>query len=292
MSTDEALQVYGQVAGTIFSSENRKRKSQDGSFKASTLEKEVKKIVSTKLKNEPCAGGQGGSTGGDGNNLMQTASSDHGKGKSFVCAVPANSVGAPIHFRSYGVPKYSSINCTIWEAARATTAAPTFFKRIAIAAPGHAKEEFVDAGLGCNNPVMEVLEEARIVFGDYTKIGCIVSIGTGHPGPIGFEKPRGFQKFLPTQLITVLKEIATDCESTARTVERRFQNHPDVYFRLNVAHGAGSIALDEWKKMGHVVSHTRAYMQETSVSRSLDSIVEHLKNNSRTDGVALAQVMC
>ena len=289
MSTVEALETYASIAGAIFSTDNKNGRFKDGMFKAITLENNVKCVVAKKLHGQQVKADH--VRGDVGNDLMLAGNEDEAMGKTFVCAMPAVSMAYPRRFRTYRARKFRSANCAIWEAARATTAAPTFFKRIYIGEPGQIKEEFIDPGLGCNNPVTEVMDEARLVFGDHREIGCILSIGTGHPGPIALDKPRGFQKMLPTQLINVLKEIATDCESTAAMVARRFRNHPDVYFRLNVAHGAGSIALDEWEKMGQVISHTRAYMQEISVSRSLDSIVEYL-THSRGSGVTLVQVMC
>ena len=46
----------------------------------------------------------------------------------FVCAMPANSIKYATRFRTYIVRNHTTPNCKIWEAARATTAAPTFFK--------------------------------------------------------------------------------------------------------------------------------------------------------------------
>jgi patatin-like phospholipase/acyl hydrolase len=70
----------------------------------------------------------------------------------------------PRRFRTYPVRENASANCKIWEAARATTAAPTFFKRIAIGEEGQAKEHFIDSVLKCNNPAKQVLEEATNVL--------------------------------------------------------------------------------------------------------------------------------
>ena len=203
--------------------------------------------------------------------------------------MPAVNMAHPRRFRSYSVRENTSANCKIWEAARATTAAPTFFKRIAIGEPGYVKEDFIDAGIKCNNPVVQVMEEARIVFGETRLVGCILSIGTGHPGTIGLSKPDSFQKILPTKLIKVLKEIATDCENTASTLSKRFENLPDLYFRFNVTHGAGDISLEEWKKMGDIVTHTKTYMEETSVSKSINLLVDLLQK-PRSTRVRLANV--
>ncbi len=78
--------------------------------------------------------------------------------------------------------KSKEYNCRIWEAARATSAAPTFFKRIEIG-PSGSGIEYVDAGLGCNNPIKQVIEEAVRVFGEDSEVACIVSIGAGQVTP-------------------------------------------------------------------------------------------------------------
>src|SRR2546430_8249990 len=186
--------------------------------------------------------------------------------------MPAIDMAYPRRFRTYKVRNNASANCKVWEAARATTAAPTFFKRIAIGETGQIREQFIDAGIKCNNPTKVVMEEARLFFGDDRPVGSLVSIGTGHPGTIGLSEPDGFQKILPTKLIDVLKKIATDCGSTADDLARRFASLPDLYFRYNVTHGAGKISLEEWKKMGDVQSHTYAYLHELHVSKSIDAL--------------------
>jgi hypothetical protein len=50
MSTTEALQKYNEIAGNIFSARNRKRTMQEGKFKATTLEQEMKKIVAATIQ--------------------------------------------------------------------------------------------------------------------------------------------------------------------------------------------------------------------------------------------------
>jgi hypothetical protein len=57
----------------------------------------------------------------------------------FVCAVPQQDVGArggPRLFRTYKVRENRSYDCTIWEACRATSAAPTYFESIGIGDEG------------------------------------------------------------------------------------------------------------------------------------------------------------
>ena len=75
----------------------------------------------------------------------------------------------------------------IWEACRATAAASSFFDLIAI---GRYKEEFVDGATGANNPVMELWNQAQLMWGPEPlegKVQCLVSVGTGVPSLKAFQ---------------------------------------------------------------------------------------------------------
>ena len=64
---------------------------------------------------------------------------------SFILAMLALNMNAkiPCLFCTYQAPKYPSPNCMIWEAVRATLAAPTFFEHIYIEG-----EPYVNGGIG------------------------------------------------------------------------------------------------------------------------------------------------
>lgn len=49
MTTEEALENYRYLTSRIFSSKNRKCRGQDGTFKASTLVAEMRKIIAARL---------------------------------------------------------------------------------------------------------------------------------------------------------------------------------------------------------------------------------------------------
>ena len=267
MTTDEALKAYTSIASDIFSLQNRKPGWKDGAFKATTLETKIKEIVRDRKQGD----------------YMMDKSNEKKQAKAFVCAMPAKNMAHPRRFRTYEVRENASPDCFIWEAARATTAAPTFFKRISIGEEGRAKEEFIDGGVRCNNPTDQVIEEARTIFGDDCTLGCLVSIGTGHPGVIGLSKPDHFQKILPTDLVDVLKRIATDCESTAEELAKRLKHQEIRFFRYSVTHGAGSISLEEWKKIDDVQTHTEAYMREVAISSSINMAVKILSQSQETN---------
>ena len=181
------------------------------------------------------------------------------------------SANIPVLFRTYQSREIHS-DCKIWEAARATSAAPTFFKRIEIG----RGQPFIDGGLGRNNPSRLLLDEANALFGA-RHIGCLLSIGTGQAEVISIEKPGIFQRIVPTDIIDALKAIATDCEATHETMLGLFANSPDTYFRLNVEHGMQGIQLSEWEKLGNVEAHTMQYMRKKEVDEKLALLVNAIR---------------
>ena len=194
---------------------------------------------------------------------------------SFVCAVDSADMRFSDLLRSYPAPGYDAINCEIWEAARATSAAPTFFKKMTIKIRGGTTLHFVDGGLKCNNPVAAVLEEAENVFGMNQRIGCIVSLGCGLKSAIEVKKPFGYQRLLPLSLVKALGDIATDCQGAADSMAKRFRTRQSFYFRLN-ATNVGNLSLAEWKSMDKIVSHTRTYCKGPEVDAFINELVEIL----------------
>jgi predicted acylesterase/phospholipase RssA len=93
----------------------------------------------------------------------------------FVIATMGENSNDPVKlFRSYGKEKDK---CPIWQAARATSAAPTYFPEVFVPLPRPGCW-YIDGGLKRNNPSEVALEEAR----EYWKMSrrfLLVSIGTG-----------------------------------------------------------------------------------------------------------------
>jgi hypothetical protein len=184
-------------------------------------------------------------------------------------------MSTPRLFRTYSVDKYESFDCAIWEAARATSAAPTFFKRIFIGIPPMS-EPFVDAGLGCNNPIKQLLNEAEYIF-PHQHIACIVSIGTGHVTTACLPAPSLFNNVIPLSVAEVLKKITTECEATAEETERRFRSAPNIYFRFNVEQGMQSVTLAQWERLPEVTTHTLQHLQRGKVDEMVMAAVTALR---------------
>ncbi|KAI5783766.1 hypothetical protein FPQ18DRAFT_418904 [Pyronema domesticum] len=191
----------------------------------------------------------------------------------FVCAVPAHDISSTTLFRTYKVPRMVE-RCKIWQAARATTAAPTIFKAVRIGS-ANAEVSYIDAALSCNNPVRHVLNEAKIVFKD-RKVRSILSIGTGQSFQIGIQETHAFQRGL--DISTVLKSMATDATRVAKEMEHEFINTQDIYFRFSVEQGLQNITTDEWKRVGEVKMCTRQYLGEAVISKRIDAVVRALIN--------------
>jgi len=173
----------------------------------------------------------------------------------------------PVLFRSYESLEPHS-NCKIWEAARATSAAPAFFKQIEI---GRA-QPYIDGGLGRNNPSRVVLDEAKRLFGA-RHIGCLVSIGTGRAETISIKKSGGFGQIVPTDIFDTLKAITSDCEATHEAMLGLFSNLPATYFRLNVDQGMQGIDFSKWERLSNVEAHTTQYLRRTEVVEKVASLV-------------------
>ena len=79
--------------------------------------------------------------------------------------------------RSYKTSYEFPFSGKIWEAARATSAAPTFFAPITV---DHVT--YGDGGTGWNNPTRLVTSEVRQIW-PHRPIGCLISLGTGEEDP-------------------------------------------------------------------------------------------------------------
>lgn len=159
-------------------------------------------------------------------------------------------------FRSYvtaeSIDGLSTSGVKIWQAARATSAASTFFDPIKI-----GSQEFVDGATGRNNPVESVLAEASAIWPDArSRIQCLVSIGTGK------SEFRDFGDNL-AEIKRTLVALATETEDTEQRVYRNQESLgvDGRYFRFNVDRGLEGVVLDEYEKQGTIVAATEAYLE-------------------------------
>jgi predicted acylesterase/phospholipase RssA len=193
-------------------------------------------------------------------------------GISFVCTIDHNTNDI-VRLRSYTLPDESNISVPIYKAALATSAATTFFEPVSI-----GNRMFADGGLGANNPVDEVEEEAANIWclesGDLKPlVKCFLSIGTGNPGIKAFEN--SIFKFLGQTVVS----IATETEGTEKRFIARWRKHFDEnrYFRFSVSQGLQTIGLDEYKKTGAVESATERYLVHQAQKNRVRDCIQNLR---------------
>ena len=180
---------------------------------------------------------------------------------SVVLAITKDNVDAPpTLFKTYDTSA-SLDSCTIWQVARATSAATTFFKPIKV---GRDEIEFVDAGFGYNNPCEILIEEARRQFPDREQMR-VLSIGTGLGDVVTIGNTR-------LSIINALKKMATSSKKVAARLDHRYGDDGQ-YYRLNVDQGLQDITLSDWDKASRISAHTRNYMTENE--RAIKKFVEN-----------------
>lgn len=142
---------------------------------------------------------------------------------------------------------------TIWQVARATSAASTFFKSIKVGRDG---VEFIDAGFGHNNPCDVLIQEAQSQFPNRTNMQ-ILSIGTGLGDVVTIDNTR-------KSILRALKKMATSSKKVAFNLKSRFGD-TNQYYRFNVDVGLKDITLSDWEKSSTISSHTSNYLRENEM---------------------------
>jgi hypothetical protein len=186
----------------------------------------------------------------------------------------------PVILRTYPTSPTSSLgNPTIWEAGRATSAAPTYFKAIRIPRGDTTAARYVDGGMGFNNPAEILVEEAMRVRPG-RPISCIVSIGTGQMGPASLAEEGESPKIIPTDVINVLVSSVTRGEQVHHRLDERFPpGNPTTYLRFNVEQGLQDIELDDIHQLWAIISHTEAYLEQSDIKRRRDAAANLLRRN-------------
>jgi patatin-like phospholipase/acyl hydrolase len=187
--------------------------------------------------------------------------------KTVVLAITKINVNAgPTLFKTYDFePAWK--DCKIWEVARATSAATTFFKPIKA---GRDKIAFIDAGFGYNNPCEVLLAEAdRAIPGRQTS--CIVSIGTGLRKAIGVNAK-------PFTLLKALTNMATNSHAVHSRLQETFgDKQPQKYWRFDEDVAISEIKMDDWKMLQSIAGHTHNYLNAfttiTTMQHCADSLI-------------------
>lgn len=233
--------------------------------------------------------------------------------RTFVVATSASNADGPaILFRSYDCQGANSNECQIWEAARCTSAAPSFFKKMYVPLPAPGGW-YLDGGLRHNNPSQLALDEGHRIWPTVKRF-CLVSIGTGRQSNVEFvdikdsDVPRTSgskslfhslgsripgakavrsAKNAPGGAMELAKigkacvELSTNSEPIHQSIfKMAVQSHdPDLrfpYHRFNVDRGMETVGLEEWKANVRIGEFTRRYMTEGEGESKRNACVKDL----------------
>jgi predicted acylesterase/phospholipase RssA len=187
---------------------------------------------------------------------------------SFVVATRASN-SEPAILRSFENTESDNLlfgECKVWEACRATSAAPTFFDSITI---GRRKQKFADGGMVYNNPVEQVHQEAETLWPGQEKL--LISIGTGDaPGA-------SFNGNIQT-LVNAMKAIVTNTQIKADDFHKSHHSliEAKLYFRFSVAQGLENVGLQEYDAVDKIADATDVYIARPESRQKFEDCVQSL----------------
>jgi patatin-like phospholipase/acyl hydrolase len=203
--------------------------------------------------------------------LLKTKSINEIKPLMFVTAVD-QIANKTYHLRNYE-HESGNVDCTVYEAARCTCAAPFYFTPYELTV-GDKKCEMVDGGLTRNNPTFHAYKEASSIFGKHRDY-VIISLGTGIQSEQ--EKERLFQKksfnLAFAASLTMLITIATDSEAQHKHMEATAAREPISYFRFNPIDLPVTKLHESKKELLQMMEQaTEKYMQSEPVQYELQRL--------------------
>uniref|UniRef100_A0A8C1Y9Y9 PNPLA domain-containing protein n=1 Tax=Cyprinus carpio TaxID=7962 RepID=A0A8C1Y9Y9_CYPCA len=157
---------------------------------------------------------------------VSTVVNHHPPVKAFVFRNYSLPVGVRSHYRG-------SCRHRLWEAIRASSAAPGYFQEFAL---GHDLHQ--DGGMLINNPTALAIHECQCLWPD-VPLQCVVSLGTGRFQTAG--RTSVSYTSLKTKLSHVISS-ATDTEEVHTMLDALLP--PNTYFRFN-PYMSEDVALDE-----------------------------------------------
>ncbi len=193
------------------------------------------------------------------------------------------------------LPCDEKLNCTVCDAARATSAAPTFFPAMRI-----KDRVFLDGGMGNNNPsfaiyfhytaverkkTTKLASDPVAAFSYHGTLDCsrvrFTNIGTGAKSEEGEPRKRDRLTALIPSFIRrgrflkeTLTEIAVDAEEKAEVMRRFELLDPKkfMYERFNANHGVSNIRMDDHNALGHIREKTELYLEEGTTKELLKEV--------------------
>ncbi|ETS74615.1 hypothetical protein PFICI_13099 [Pestalotiopsis fici W106-1] len=251
MKISVAIEAFQEISAAAFPTDRKKWKPLKifiggAVYDAKAFETQIKKVVTRNQPNE---------------DLELIERSPNPKCRVFVCST-TNYTTSPRLIRSYASDDdhhfpYAPIK--VWEAARATSAAPSLFKPMTIKRPGPSMTLY-DGALTGNNPIRQVVNECN-GFDHGRNFECIVSLGTGVKGATPLKSSNHVLK-----VAKVLAKHSLDCHAAhvefLSTREGRGLIDDQRYFRFSPERNLGEVELDGWESFDAITEYIELFAIE------------------------------
>lgn len=171
-------------------------------------------------------------------------------------------------------------DCEIWEAARATSAAPRYLKPIVI-----GEQSYVDGAIGYNDPTPklydDIISHKRWDGTGPIPISIILTLGTGFK-PTKTEQVRGWLSHLES-LKKMFEVHIMRIGQSEREMESLAKQHHFSWYKWHGGVEVGAIRLDDCKNktFGKMEEWIKTYMDSPNVKSQLETVALRLVEERR-----------
>ncbi|KAI7759009.1 hypothetical protein LZL87_010004 [Fusarium oxysporum] len=186
---------------------------------------------------------------------------------------------APVLFRSYENPleKSELSGIKLWEAARATSAAPMYFAPLEVG--GY---KFLNGGLQANNPMGWLWNEVLSVFSPARSTNCFLSIGTGIAATKAVGDVRNLKGF--TEPVAMLATNSKITKLVFRSLINAFAPKPMAkkYCRFNLLETrveGGVAEMDDITATDATEDQAKKYVALAGAQKMIEEFAEVLRED-------------
>lgn len=266
MSVDDAMKEYKELSANVFEKPSSRLKRFLTKYDSTARREKLKGRFDALRTTRP-------SPQEESNQFR----SDRDRCRTIVCSIKSsenNNFQTPFLFRSYdrktsyGAPLEriernpgDPNSFAIWEVARATSAAPSYFKSIRL-----FQARYYDAAVNINNPSWEVLNEVNLLADkSQDAIDLLLSIGGGNAKANNPKVSFGND--------TLLQDLTDISDVVHSKVQHESEELVFKYFRFDVKEGLQEVRMNEWKPkpsgsitLKRIQEATRSYLEHKKVS--------------------------
>ncbi|MBW0508951.1 hypothetical protein O181_048666 [Austropuccinia psidii MF-1] len=262
LETSVAIEAYLRIVSIVFSQSKRSMGAMRGKsrFSGSKLENVVKQVVEQVMNTTESS--------------LADPQSETGC-KTFLIALMVSGTKGKVQglktLRTYSTHQAMADQCSIHQAARATSAAPLFFKPVQIEASQNLLlSELMSKGTIFSNPCSEALVEARGLL-PQREIDCLISLGAGS----GSGQGSGSVARACAKMRQSAEEVAERVEKMAKQ-----EGWDAVYSRISVGNLLNEDNRGEWERPELVEMRTIDYLSTSGrevFEKVSDKLIESVK---------------